>query len=75
MSHKTPVSANWEDREFVQDLQTGVLAIAGQLNRFDREVRSKLADLDVKINLLEMKIHSIDFGISEAEKSLGQDLL
>jgi hypothetical protein len=41
MSHKRePVSANWEDREFVQTMQIGILEIVKQLNRIDREVRT-----------------------------------
>ena len=43
MSHKQePISANWEDREFVQTMQIGVLEIARQLNRFDHQASGLL---------------------------------
>jgi hypothetical protein len=34
------------------------------------QVRDKLADLDVKIGLLENKIQLLDFGVGQAEKAL-----
>lgn len=60
MSH---LAADWESREFAQNIQYNLQAVATLLNRFDTTTRVKLAQLNEKLTNLERKMEYVEASI------------
>lgn len=50
------VQKDWDDREFTEVVQLNILKISAFLNTFDATVRSKLSNLNEKLNKLERSL-------------------
>jgi len=54
------LSSDWEQREFVQNIQYNLIKIADFINRFDLSCRSKLALLDERMSKLERSLDLLE---------------
>jgi hypothetical protein len=65
------IQKDWENREFIEVVQTNILKISAFLNQFDMTVRFKLSALNEKMNKLERAIEYCEAATkSSLEKQL-----
>eukprot|EP00055_Hartaetosiga_balthica_P002306 m.3540 g.3540 ORF g.3540 m.3540 type:complete len:74 (+) comp2083_c0_seq1:77-298(+) len=60
------IQADWDNREFIETISSGIRRIAEFLNDFDASTRYKLAALNEKLTSLE---RSLEFVEAKIEKS------
>jgi len=56
-------SADWEHREFIQNVQYNILKVASFLNQFDISTRIRLAQLNEKLQRLERQMEYLESSI------------
>ncbi|KAF6147354.1 hypothetical protein GIB67_003252 [Kingdonia uniflora] len=60
------VQADWENREFISNLSLNVLRLFEFLTQFEATTKSKLANLNEKLNTLERHLELLEVQVSTA---------
>lgn len=59
---------DWDNREFIQNMQYNIMQIVTFLNKFDQDVRDRLAHLNHKIVNLERQVEYIEESMNGFEE-------
>jgi len=57
------IQRDWENREFVQNVQYNIMKVAHFLNEFDTSTRYRLAKINEKLTLLERSMDYLESSI------------
>ena len=65
------IHQDWTNREFIETIVLNIRKITDFLNAFDLSCRTKLANLDEKLTLIEKQIDYLDAKISKNNSTNG----
>lgn len=57
------IQSDWDNREFIQNVQYNLMAVVAFLNEFDRATRIRLAKLNEKLMIIERQVEYIEGSI------------
>jgi IS1 family transposase len=66
-SHLPTYQTDWDNREFIQNMQYNIMQMATFLNKFDQDVRDRLSRLNHKITDLERQVEYIEVSLQGFE--------
>lgn len=58
------VQADWENREFIQNVQYNLMKVADFLNKFDTSTRYRLATVNEKLVKLERQMDYLEASVN-----------
>jgi uncharacterized protein len=65
------IQQDWTNREFIEKIVLNIKKITDFLNAFDLSCRTKLANLDEKLTLIEKQIDYLDAKITKINSTNG----
>ena len=63
------LQADWENREFIQNVQYNIMRVATFLNQFDISTRIRLANLNEKLTQVERQMEYLEAAVKGVGKS------
>lgn len=67
------ISNDWVSREFQQNIQYNIQAVANLLNTFDTSTRFKLAQLNEKLTKIERQVEYVEASLKNITAAENQD--
>jgi chromosome 3 open reading frame 10 len=66
------VRTDWENRQFIQDVQYNIMKMTNFLNKFDTTTRYRLATINEKLTRLERQVTYLDASILNLKKRINE---
>ncbi|KAG2377864.1 hypothetical protein C9374_008949 [Naegleria lovaniensis] len=65
----TATKEDWKTRDYIEDVSLCILQVTEFLNKFEKNMRVKLLELNEKLNDLERKMQYVEAAVNSIEQN------